>query len=277
MENYNRISVFFLLSVLIIGFIFQGCEKEYFNNDDFSPHAYKDFLIIENFPKSEYKNEDKEILLEAEQRIQENLLIKNGKMSLSHVEPYELKMDEELFNFFLNAINIANKNSKIVYEVKRLKSSNAEGDDEESDRGWLGDLIYNNCGSETEQECFDNYWSGGGDMELSDDRWAGVSSYAESTIGANYQNGEQVNINGNTYYKNSVSFYDNSEYNCAYGTGTVYFDNYGNAVGFNDDYDFNSMPWGERSIPAEIGTRTIGAIGEAHGAEEYTISYGIHE
>ena len=37
------------------------------------------------------------------------------------------------------------------------------------------------------------------------------------------------------------------------------------------------MDWGERSVVAEIGTRTIGALGEAHGAEDYSITYGVHE
>lgn len=195
-------------------------------------------------------------------------------MSLCHTSALELNMDQELFYIF-NFIVMNSKNVRSSNNMIRLKNGSTEEGD--SDRGLIGDLIYNNCGSETEQEYFDNYWSGNGDMEMSNDTWSGVSSYAEGIIGADYHSGVPVMINGSSYYKNSVSFYGNSDYDCAFGTATVYFNSNGDAVGFSDDYDFNSMDWGERSIVAEIGTRTIGALGEAHGAENYSISYGIHE
>lgn len=272
-QKSKSFAIVAICCLICTGLLFQSCEKDHlFSYED------NEYLEIQNLNKKNYSQEEKAILLKAEQRISENVRIEGGKMTLNHTNADELNMDEDLFNIFNYVVINSKKAPKSSsYNIIRLKSGSTEGGDDESDRGLIGDLIYNNCGSETEQECFDNYWSGNGDMDMSDDTWSGVSSYAESTIGSNYQNGEQVTIDGSTYYKNSVSFYGNSDYDCAYGTATVYFDSNGNAAGFSDDYDFNSMDWGERSVVAEIGTRTIGALGEAHGAEDYSIYYGIHE
>lgn len=260
-----------LVCIVILSAVFQGCEKE----DDFS-YENNQYLEIQNINKKTYSQEEKDILLKVEQRISENIKIENGKMTLSHTCAEELNIEPslfEIFNFVILNSNIAPKYT--LNHMIRLKSGGIE--EENTDRGIIGDIIYENCGSEIEQECFDNYWSGGGYMELSENAWSGVSSYSESIVGSGFQDGEQVIISGSIYYKNSVSFYDNPEYDCAFGTATVYFDIHGNAVGFSDYYDFNSLPWGERSIVAEIGTRTIGALGEAHGAMDYSIEYGIQE
>lgn len=88
--------------------------------------------------------------------------------------------------------------------------------------------------------------------------------------------GDAVVINGSTYYRNSVSFYGSSNYDCAFGTAQVFFNTSGVPVGFYDKYDFNALPWGARSIVAEIGTSIIGNLGAAHGAKSYEIFYGIH-
>lgn len=273
MIQKNKLFVFIALSCITIsGLLLQSCEEEeFFYNEN------NEYLEIQDLNQKIYSQEEKAILLKAEQRISENVKIENGEMTLRHTCAAELKMDQDLFDIFnyvvSNSKKIPEENSK---NYIRLKSGNTESDDG-SDRGFIGDLIYNNCGSEIEQECFDNYWNGCGNMQLSSNTWSGVSSYAQGYIGSNYQNGTRVIINGKTYFKNSVSFYGNSAYDCAFGTATVYFDSSGNPVGFSDNYDFNSMPWGERSVPAEIGTRTIGALGESHGAANFSIGYGIYE
>jgi hypothetical protein len=55
--------------------------------------------------------------------------------------------------------------------------------------------------------------------------------------------------------KTTINFYNNTEFNGAFGKATVYFQN-GSIVGFSDTYDFNPQPWGNRSTKAELATRS---------------------
>ncbi len=89
-----------------------------------------------------------------------------------------------------------------------------------------------------------------------------------------YRNGTPVNINGQTVYRNSVSFYNcgNGDVVNTFGTSTVYFDPNGKAVGLKDTYDFNS---GDRPFIQEVKTQIGNFAG--NGSEGYKITYGVTE
>ncbi len=106
---------------------------------------------------------------------------------------------------------------------------------------------------------------------MSKNEWNAAAHYAQQSIGSSFQC-NPVYINGQIYYANQVSFY-NASYDLAqsYGTATVYFNQYGQPVGFKDTYNFNQ---GNRGFPAEQATGIIRSIGSAG---RYDIRYGIYK
>ena len=54
---------------------------------------------------------------------------------------------------------------------------------------------------------------------------------------------------------------------------TVFLNERGNIVGLYDEYDFNALPWGERSIKNEIKTRLVKAI-SLKNAKAFSIKFG---
>lgn len=142
----------------------------------------------------------------------------------------------------------------------------------------VGEMVLNSVlrNSPFAQELFWNYWEGNGDMVLGKSRFEGI---AEAVVKMNidYTTGETVVINGDTYYKMMVSFYDNSDYELALGTATVYYDQVGHVVGLKDRYDFNSMPKGVRTWWAETMTNWMDGLGSVYNAKDFNVLYGIHD
>ena len=73
--------------------------------------------------------------------------------------------------------------------------------------------------------------------------------------------------------KRAVSFYSSSEYDKAFGTATLYYNSKGNIIGFFDHYDFDSKPWGERSVKNELITRAVETVSSSE-AKDFKIRYG---
>ena len=73
--------------------------------------------------------------------------------------------------------------------------------------------------------------------------------------------------------KRAVSFYSSSEYDKAFGTATLYYNSKGNIIGFFDHYDFDSKPWGERSVKNELITRAVETVSPSE-AKDFKIRYG---
>lgn len=150
----------------------------------------------------------------------------------------------------------------------------------EADHSFARDAILMGLDSRFEVECFLQYWYGEGDIELSKKRFEHIRD-AVKAMGVNYMEGMNlVNIDGKTYYEKSVSFYNNSVYNYALGTATVYFDTDGEMVGLYDEYNFDPKAWfGEdsRNFSPEMITRIVNEIGEMKEAKSFTISYGIYK
>ncbi len=110
--------------------------------------------------------------------------------------------------------------------------------------GALGNAIRHRLDSIFEKRMFTRYWLGRGDYTLTS------SEFKDITNGLNLKEGA-----------NQVSFYNNSKYNGAFGTATVYADSNGNAIGFYDKYDFDMKSWfgeGSRSsFLSEIKTDLV--------------------
>ncbi|MBD3182981.1 hypothetical protein GF312_11870 [Candidatus Poribacteria bacterium] len=105
-----------------------------------------------------------------------------------------------------------------------------------SELNWLGRQIQKRAGSEFSQLMFANYWTGGGDVTLSTNRFNDIAQHANG-LGM----GTRVIYNNQEAIRRYVSFYD-SEYSRVFGTARMYYDLSGNPIGFFDVYDFNPYP-----------------------------------
>ena len=142
------------------------------------------------------------------------------------------------------------------------------------DLGTVGNFIRSQAGSEFSQSLFTNYWQAGGNMTLSQSRFNSIVQAA-----GRVQSVSNVTLaNGQSGIAKVHSFYGSSEYGKALGCGTIYYNQSGTPVGFNDTYNFNwRWSWGEGSRPylAERQTRAVSIAGFFFGAQPFNITYGI--
>ena len=147
-----------------------------------------------------------------------------------------------------------------------------------ADFGYIGNNIRDRAGSEFSKNMFENYWNGGGDAELSSQRFAGILIYVKEnspkTSGktqVKLTTSKGTSLSG---YKQAVSFYSSNEYNKVFGTSTLYYNKKNQVVGFYDFYDFDAKDWGKRSTKNEIITRAVNLFSPST-AQPFKINYGF--
>lgn len=132
--------------------------------------------------------------------------------------------------------------------------------------------------TEFECECLRHYLIGKGEtMVLSDEIFQKVAAHAEPQFAAGKGIGaiSDVMINGVKYRSQAISFYDNPDFDYAFGCSTVYFNAEGKAVGFKDIYDFDKAE--HRKEMEEKLTELMGFVGKFLKAEHYNIVYGTYQ
>jgi hypothetical protein len=265
--------LFITLSVMAFSmFIFQSCSNAIDDSNEKSISS--EYLKIDNFlTKSSLSKDEKDILLEAQKRINSAVVISdNGALSLGEASPESLGMSEELYNTFQALFAYSNKitisKSTIPrLKVTRLKSEHFESGDVACD--YVGEAINACAGNDYEQSLFQKYWKGTGtDTNLSSSRFNDAMSHASTPTSY-----DDVSINGVSYKRGTVSFYGDDSYDFAFGSANVYYNSQNQPVGFSDTYNFDE---GKRSLLPETVTRIVGAFGEACNAKSYKIYYGVH-
>ena len=86
---------------------------------------------------------------------------------------------------------------------------------------------------------------------------------------------QKVIIKGKVYYSQTISFYENDEFDYALGCATIFFDEEGVPVGLKDIYDFNEAK--HRDTNAESDTTFMAKFEKANLAKSYAILYGIND
>lgn len=117
-----------------------------------------------------------------------------------------------------------------------------------------------------ERKCFSQFWYARGDMELSEEEWKSIKKCIDST---GYKNGRVYDLETIKYYVCTISFYDEPEYDYAFGSATVTFLEGGTPLALYDVYDFNI--WAKRDFISEGITISINVLGRIYGAKEYKI------
>ena len=176
----------------------------------------------------------------------------------------------------VNKKGILNLKIGDVFNVERKSETPIK----RQDLGFLGNQIREYAGSEYSKNVFENYWNGGGDIELSSERFAGILLDIKNGNGISRKNRSNdtyafTNNEGQTkqYYACVYSFYESKEYSLVYGSATMYTDEKERFVGFYDTYDFDSKKWGERSVKNELKTRAV-RYASPKTAKSFDIRYG---
>lgn len=253
--------------------VLQSCS----NNDELaienkpnSPDS--NYLCIYNITnRNSFSTNEKAIFNEAQKRIV-NHLKKNDKgfWSLEHTTASELNMDESLFNIFTELY----KSGQVLNSTKNMKTNKRMKTPGEYEMDPLSPctqayLLISTQLNSIEQKFFDNYWTSGGNMNLTQSDMQSIVN----TTGRSVNSSTTVTIGGQQYTAKQVNYYG-SEYKYAFGTATEYYNAKGECVGFKDSYDFNAAA---RSWKNETITRAVGSVGELCGATNYNITYGIHQ
>ena len=136
--------------------------------------------------------------------------------------------------------------------------------------GILGNFIMHILPSNFQKRMFERYRSGTGetyhmtDFEFND---ALSKGRHDSGISDAFFDGQSVFQQRWTWYGDILN------YGFALGRGTVYFRKSDSSpIGYEEPYDFNAMPWGNRPDVAEVATR-IGGLFERDGARPFIIRY----
>jgi hypothetical protein len=256
-----------------ISFFIQSCSNEFddFAESEIQKPIYRDYLKIEDLSsKTVLSDKEKEIMKEAKKRINAAIIIDNEGNLIIGVSSQKLNMSDDLFYMFSELISFCNENYSDYIPIEKIRlKSDPEPETAIDPCDILGSAIEALAGSNFEKECFRDYWNGSGnDKTLTPNTFNDIANEAPAPT-----NVHSVNINGQSYYEGTVNFYSVPEYDYAFGTATMFYDNNMTPVGFQDDYDFNK---GLRSIVPETITRTINILGSACGASNYSIHYGIY-
>ena len=142
--------------------------------------------------------------------------------------------------------------------------------------GPVGNMIRSFLSSDFSKTLFENYWLGKGDIKLSGKEFAGVLMYLKQP-GTYVRNGDALLIgeSGRSYSGAiaTANFYSSENYALAFGTAEVFLNKRGHIVGFYDEYNFNALPWGVRSVKNEIKTRLVKAA-SPRKSKDFFIRYG---
>lgn len=261
--------LFTISSLIIVTSLFIACSNDM---DDYCTKTdqciYTEYIELSTNMSPDVKLKN---LKEAEQRILDNIRIIDGKISLSHITPEELSMEQELFR----TMKILFENVENPYDIiiPRTRSSIlSSGESEQEEPSITPELAYNetlamfgDVNSSFEKACLYHFFMGNGETKtIGSDDWSNIKKHAESK----YTNTDP----SSSFVKVQISFYDNTDYDYALGTASVTFDNKGCAIALYDYYDFDRQPEGNRSESAETAT-TIMSYLSLFG-NPYEIKYG---
>ena len=134
-----------------------------------------------------------------------------------------------------------------------------------TDLSGLGNTIRDEVDSEYAKDLFENYWTGGGDLDMDSKQFVGMLLYIKKNSGEDgfwmggMKDATLVGGSGSEYKGGvRVANFDNSdEYNLALGRASILYNSDSRIVGFWDPYDFDSKSWGTRTYKNEVITRAV--------------------
>lgn len=125
--------------------------------------------------------------------------------------------------------------------------------------------------SDFEKQCLLWYFTKKGQtMTVSSEVFERIAKAAVASRAASeklFHGPQKVIIKGKVYYSQTISFYENDEFDYALGCATIFFDEEGVPVGLKDIYDFNEAK--HRDTNAESDTTFMAKFEKANLAKSY--------
>lgn len=119
-------------------------------------------------------------------------------------------------------------------------------------------VIYKHLDNEFSKSLFLNYWTGGGDIELSDRQFADILICINTKKNEiEWLSDSLLSLSQNKPCQ--FSFY-NTKYCKAFGIATIYINSENCIVGFSDTYDFDAKKWGIRPLKYELYVRLVSLL-----------------
>lgn len=141
---------------------------------------------------------------------------------------------------------------------------------ERPDLGWIGSAIRDQVESPIEKDLFEHYWLGRGtNVELTE---AQFGRAVDVVSGLAQPDAEAVSLGDQTLLRRQFGF-PPGEFDAAFGTGSVFYNQEGRAVGFYDGYNFDIRWRGSLGLTGTvIGVRVGCAV--AGNCAAFDITYG---
>jgi RHS repeat-associated protein len=156
-------------------------------------------------------------------------------------------------------------------QERKLCGSGSPIDPSHPSLGFVGNVIRNQLDTDLSKDLFENYWNSGGDVRLSTDQFGQIVRSAQ-TLTPTYTS-EIVTSYRSVLTRNTYSFYG-TQFANSVGSGMIFRNQAGTAVGFYDGFDLDSKDWGQRPYWKEALVRTAAAAASVHGAKPFNVSYG---
>ncbi|MGH7429942.1 MAG: hypothetical protein ACREJ4_16525, partial [Candidatus Methylomirabilaceae bacterium] len=153
-------------------------------------------------------------------------------------------------------------------QARGTSGSTSQG--ERPDLGRIGNSIRDEVESPIEKDLFEHYWLGRGtDVELTEEQFARV---VDVVSGLPQGDAEAVPFGDRTLLRRQFGF-PPGEFDAAFGTGSVFYNQEGRAVGFFDRYNFDVRWRGSLGPTGKvIGVRAACAV--AGNCVPFDITHG---
>ena len=255
--------------------------EDYDSSEQLSYGTYVSVDLSEPYKKDAFK--ENYMFMEALRRIDQNILIENGKASLSHVTAEELNINKEFFIFISSILDQMDSDMVKKYLIQTRMPKTRSGDyyDPEFLR-----TAYEMIGialaaayvfSQTE-DCdliytlFADWINGYGDYGLSDGEWSDIKSYINSNKPSIWGNQEYSSQMGGYYYHRGTTL-NNTKYHLALGDVNCFWNSNKSCIGIYEKYDMNPS---DRSDFAEFCVRYANLYGGIIGAKDFYVKKGLY-
>lgn len=145
-----------------------------------------------------------------------------------------------------------------VFSIAQIHNAAPDAKPAPESLGCIGEFICKRFDDSLSVLLFRNYWTGKGDIWLSDEQFAAVEECIRE-IWQPQEAGADTLVPADAVRRESVSFYG-TKYRNAFGVATVYVDAQDRIVGFMDTYDFDAKRWGIRPFKYELIVRIVSLL-----------------
>lgn len=254
--------------------------EDYDSSEQLSYGTYVSVDLSKPYNKDAFR--ENYMFMEALRRIDQNILIENGKASLSHVTAEELNINQDFFKFISSMLDQMDSDmvKKYLIQTKMPKTRGGAYDDELVTTAYemIGIALAAAYVFSVNENCdliytlFARWINGTGDYVLSNSEWSDIKSYINSNKPSSWGIRMYSSQMGGYYYNAETSL-NNTKYHLALGDVNCFWNSNKNCIGMHEKYDMNPS---NRSDFAEFCVRYANTYGGIIGAKDFYVCGGLY-